>query len=126
MPYLLATKYPKPIITESESRTMIPRFMCQIHLLKTMFKSAGGTVANRRPSPIKLRSLVVDPRAVAGQLPEGRGFQPFEIAFAGFGQRQKMFGNFEHRGRCAMESGVQQHLVEGPAQHGYRGWIVAH
>src|SRR5271163_105747 len=38
-----------------------------------------------------------------------------------------MLGDFERRGGCAtMEAHVEKHLVQGAAQGGDRGWVVAH
>jgi hypothetical protein len=52
---------------------MIPRFICQIHLLKTMFKSPGGwpQIGGHADPHFTLGGPILDPCVFAGQFPEG-------------------------------------------------------
>jgi hypothetical protein len=96
--HLLAVKYPAMSTAQTESTIMARFILC-------------------RP--------VLDPFAY--QLAERRRFQSLEVALSGRRLRQKMLGDFERGGgSAAIETRVEQHFVQRPAQHSDRCGVVAH
>ena len=64
-----------------------------------------------------LGSFILALLRIAGQLPESRRLQSFQITFACRRLCQQMLGNFERRGRrTTVEAHVEKHFVQGAAK----------